>query len=149
MDIATQKLAGLVRRVVNKLVFIEKKSVFRFGEVKLFPSEIHLMQLINQEKGLNATEMAGRLGVSKGAVSQTLSRLVQKGVIQKKQDSPYKNELTVAFTPMGREAIGLFEERQAENRRPYAAYLAGLSADEKKVIEEFLTQTERVIDKLE
>lgn len=133
----------------NRIIFIEKKSIFRFGDLKLFPSEIHLMQLINQESGLNATQMAKGMGVSKGAISQTLSRLVKKGVVRKNQESSYKNELTAEFTSLGREAMDLFEAQQASVRKPYADYLAGLSAMERKTISEFLAHTQSFLDELE
>ena len=56
----------------------------RFKEIssqKLYPSEIHLLLLIDAQSQLNATGLAERLGLTKGAVSQTLTRLEKKGVL--------------------------------------------------------------------
>ena len=81
-----RKLAGQIRRVTNRLIFLEKRSVFRHEGLRLHPSEIHLMQVIAEHPDLNAGEMAQKLGVSNGAVSQTLARLERKGVIKKAKD---------------------------------------------------------------
>jgi DNA-binding MarR family transcriptional regulator len=59
---------------------------------------IHLI-LVMSEQPTNATQMAQALHVTKGAVSQTISRLKKKGIIKKDKDPYLKNELTLMFTP--------------------------------------------------
>jgi DNA-binding MarR family transcriptional regulator len=141
-------LAGLMRRLVNRLIFLEKRSVFRRGRLRLHPSEVHLMQLINEQPDLNASEMAQNLGVTNGAVSQTLARLERKGAIKKARDRFLKNRVIVFFTPLGEEAIQRFEEQQASSRESFAKYLAGLSTKEREVIGDFLSHAEEFFKRL-
>ena len=143
-----QQISELLNRVVNQIIFLEKRSVFEHGDLKLYPSEIHLMQLIYAKQATNATGMARRLGVSKGAISQTLSRLEKKGIITKSKDPANKNELTAMFTPKGLKAMQGFEEVRSSLRKPYAKYLTGLSTQEGKVIIEFLEQSQRMLSRL-
>lgn len=50
---------------------------------KLYSSEIHLLLHIGEsaENRRNATRIGEAFGITKGAVSQTLSRLVHKGLL--------------------------------------------------------------------
>jgi len=142
-------LADRIRRVINRLIFLEKRSVFQLGGLRLHPSEIHLMQVISEEPDRSAGEMARILGVSNGAVSQTLARLERKGVITKVKDSSLKNRVTAIFTTTGRMAIERFEEARAASVKSFATYLAGLSDAERKAIEGFLSHMEGFLEELE
>jgi DNA-binding MarR family transcriptional regulator len=137
-----KKLAGQISRVANRLIFLEKRAVFRHEGLRLHPSEIHLMQVIAEHPDLSAGEMAQKLGVSNGAVSQTLARLERKGVIKKTKDPSLKNRVSATFTESGREAIQLFEEERASSVESFSNYLAGLSEREREVIESFLSHVD-------
>ena len=145
MDQAHQDIAAQLDRVVNQLLALEKKTVLSHGKLRLHPSEIHLMLVVDEDSSRNATAMAQRLGVSKGAVSQTLTRLENKGVIVKVKDAGAKNELWARFTPLGREAIGLFKKQRSTLQAAHVAYLAGLPDGDRKAIQGFLTHLERFL----
>lgn len=149
MSPESKNLGQRIRRVINRLIFLEKRSVFQLGGLKLHPSEIHLMQVIREQPDLNAGEMAQRLGVSNGAVSQTLARLVKKGVITKAKDPSLKNRVTAVFTESGRMAIERFEEERAASSRSFARYLAGLSEKEMEAIDGFISHMEDFLEELE
>jgi DNA-binding MarR family transcriptional regulator len=148
MNSQPKKAAGQLRRVVNQLLFLEKRSVFQHKRLPLYPSEIHLMQVINQNPDLNAGKMAQKLGISNGAVSQTLTRLERKGIILKTKDPALKNELTVTFTESGQAAIQGFEKQQAPALTFLNNYFKNLSASDQKAIENFLAHLEEFLKKL-
>jgi DNA-binding MarR family transcriptional regulator len=127
-------------RLVNRLIFLEKRFVFEKGELRLHPSEIHVLLAIRRDPEANATRLAAILGVTKGAVSQVLKRLAGKGVIGKRVDPSQKNEVTAFFTPLGREAIEDFLSQRAAMQQGFAAYLAALTKEERAVIRGFLEQ---------
>lgn len=149
MTLEPRNLAEQIDRVINRLIFLEKRTVFQRGTLRLHPSEIHLMQVIQERPDLNAGEMAQRLGVSNGAVSQTLARLERKGVIRKVKDPSLKNRVTAVFTESGRAAIQGFEEERASAMGSFADYLAGLAERDEQVIESFLLHMEEFLDELE
>jgi DNA-binding MarR family transcriptional regulator len=148
MNPELKKLADQLRRVLNGLIFLEKRSVLRHGGLRLHPSEIHLMQVISEQPNLNAGDMAQKLGISNGAVSQTLARLERKGIIKKSKDPALKNRVTATFTAFGKEAIKRFEAKQASSRKAFSAYLAGLSERDRKVIGSFLSNVEEFLNRL-
>jgi DNA-binding MarR family transcriptional regulator len=148
MDRELQELAGQIRRVINRLIFLEKRSVFQDQGLRLHPSEIHLMQLLREWPDLHAGGMAQNLGVSIGAVSQTLARLERKGVVKKSKDPSLKNRVTAVFTAAGKEAIERFEAQQASSMKAFSIYLAGLSESEREAIGRFLLKVEEFLKSL-
>ncbi len=148
MDTNSQALATQMLWLIKRLTFLEKNSVFPHGDLKLYPSEIHLMLLIDDVQASNATEMAEKLGVTKGAISQTLSRLVRKGVLEKTKDPFNKNELTATFTPLGQEMLERYRELRGAFRNQYVHYFSTLSESEREVIGRFLSQVEAILDSM-
>ena len=148
MDSNNRSLAEQILRISNKLIFLEKKSIVKHGGLKLYPSEIHLIDVIAKGQDINASKMASRLGVTKGAVSQTLARLEKKGVLYKTKDPQNRNELTVHFTPLGKKVLE--EQRKLRTRfhEQYAKYFSNISEKEKAIIMAFLKKMEGFFDVL-
>ena len=142
------QIAGQIRRVINRSIILEKRSIVHHEGLRLYPSEIHLLQVIREEADLSAGEMARKLGLTNGAVSQTLNRLEKKGVIKKTKDPALKNKLTVTFTETGSAALRRFEEGQAATMKAFSTYLAGLSERERTVIGGFLFRLEGFLKSL-
>ena len=148
MSLQHRSLIAQVFRFINKILFIEKKTTFQFNDVKLYPSEIHLILFIHQEQDTNATRMAERLGVTKGAVSQTLSRLEKKGILRKIKDPYNKNELTVEFTALGQRAIAEHQEKMAFLHQKYMQQLAALTHEQRELISSFLAHLTAAFDEI-
>ncbi len=106
------------------------------------------MGVVAGDKRINATAMAKELGVTKGAVSQTLSRLEKKGILYKTKDPHNKNELSAHFTELGKSAIENHHEMRASLNSEYEKYIATLPGREKEVIRRFLTHVEKFVDRL-
>lgn len=49
----------------------------------LYPAEVHLLELIGSGDGITTTQLAERLAITKGAVSQTTARLLDKQLVLK------------------------------------------------------------------
>lgn len=135
-------------RLINKIIFLEKKNIFEYKGVKLFPSEIHVLLSTEDKQSTNATKLAHRLGISKSAVSQTISRLEKKGVILKSKDPYNKNELVLSFTAFGEKAFERYKKKQASNRMRFNQYLNALSEHDREVIHNFLQELKGMLDQL-
>lgn len=141
-------LLALWERVTNRLVFLEKRYAFRHGELVLHPSEIHLLLAIRREPMANATGLAGRLGITKGAVSQMLKKLESKGIVTKRVDPSQKNEVTMSFTKRGQNALNAFAAERRSALMPFHEYLDALSPKERATIHAFLEHAEGVLPDL-
>jgi DNA-binding MarR family transcriptional regulator len=145
MNTDSEALATQVLLIIKRLTFLEKNSGFSYGQIKLYPSEIHLMLLIGDEQESNATIMAEKLGVTKGAISQTLTRLEKKGILEKTKDPYNKNVLTAIFTPLGQEVLQKHREVRMSFRVQFVHYFASLSDSEREAIGGFLSETDAIL----
>lgn len=144
-----EKIKDQILQVINKTIFKEKKKIFQFQNISLYPSEVHLMMVIEDKIHVNATEIAKRLGLTKGAISQTLSRLEKKGIIVKRKDIYKKNELILSLTDLGKEAYRHCQSKQMPFSRAHQAYLDGVRPEDKHIILQFLLHMEKAIDDLD
>jgi DNA-binding MarR family transcriptional regulator len=84
---------------------------FDFGTgIPLFRSEIHTIETVGKNPGINATRLAEKMGVTKGAVSQMLKRLARKKLITKGTVAGNEKEIAIELTDLGRIA---FENHKA------------------------------------
>ena len=148
METTNESVIGQLQRVVNKILFLKKKRLFQFQGVEFFPSEVHLMLVIKEKIATNATRMAEQLGVTKGAVSQALTRLEKKGVLIKTKDPSNKNELTLAFTPFGAKVFKHYSDRAADLFNGPEDFLDQLSDAERRAIQSFLVEVERAFERV-
>lgn len=138
MNMPDEMIFRQLQQVVNSLVFMKRKSLFAFRGIQFFPSEIHLMLAVRDLRFSNATRMAEALEVTKGAVSQTISRLVKKGVLSKEKDPYNKNELTLEFTPLGEEALTFYMEMRHRLQADHEGILSQFTDAEKEAILRYL-----------
>lgn len=146
MKITHEMVIDHLGRIINQILSLKKRSFFQFEGVEFYPSEVHLLLVIKEKSATNATKMAGELGITKGAVSQTLSRLEKKGVLTKTKDPYKKNELTINFTSFGAAAFKYYNTRITKLNKKHDRYLNSFSDKEKVVIERFLTHVEKMIE---
>ena len=145
MNNTDQLIRQKIMQVINLAIFNEKKKIFNYEGVSLYPSEIHLMLAIENGINTNATHIAERLGITKGAISQTLSRLEKKGIIQKIKDPQNKNELTISLTGFGKNAHELCLSTEARFMTAHDQYLKTLSQSDKDIVLDFLRHMEQAM----
>lgn len=107
-----------------------EKQPYTFGPAgALTPSEIHTIDAIGCDGRLPMGELAARLGVTKGAVSQLIKRLEQKDCVQRESHPEDSRIILVSLTGIGRTAYRIHERQNAEF---YARLSARLSMEEIK-----------------
>lgn len=148
MQTINEDIHGQIRQVINRIIFTERKKIFKFEGITLYPSEVHLMLAIKSGNDTNATEIASEFGVTKGAISQTVARLEKKGVISKIKDPYNKNELTLLLTDFGKRAYSLWQKSQLSFFKAHQDYFAKLKPVEKGVVLNFLRHMEKSFDHL-
>ena len=140
MPVTPETLRAMWDKLANKLVFLEKRCVHVYGDLRLHPSELHVLLAVRAAPDANATQLAATLGVTKGAVSQVQKRLEGKGVIVRRADVSRKNAVTTAFTPLGRAALEDFLASRAAARQAFAAYLENLPPEARELLAGFLAR---------
>jgi DNA-binding MarR family transcriptional regulator len=69
--------------------------------VPLYRAEIHTIKTIGENPGINVTRLAERMTVTKGAVSQTIAKLVRKKLVQKTHVRENAKEIRLELTDLG------------------------------------------------
>ena len=95
---------------MNRYTALEKKAIdFGTGQ-KLYPSEIHTIEVIGNDEGMISRDLALGMGVTKGAVSQTITKLCSKGFVRKERGGENGREVLLHLTETGRKAWAGHEE---------------------------------------
>lgn len=140
-----RKLVGKILDSIAILNSLDKKRVITHEGQKLHPSEIQLLMFLYHVQDTNITAIAEKMGLTKGAISQTLSRLQKKGIINKEMYPEKKNELHVQFTEKGDLLMTLLNKSKKSLERKYLRYIKSLSEPDKQVISEFLDKMNSIM----
>jgi DNA-binding MarR family transcriptional regulator len=82
-----------------------------FGEAgPLTPSEIHTIDAIGEERGVLMSELANRLRVTKGAVTQIIMRLEDKNLVKRAPNPSDSRSVIVTLTSKGKSAFRAHEK---------------------------------------
>jgi DNA-binding MarR family transcriptional regulator len=116
----------------------------RWGTEELLSSaEIHLIEIIGDgSTPYSVTELAHLLGVTKGAVSQTLKRLERKGLTQKDPDPDNASRSRVELTPKGCSAHTAHRRWHEAMDGGFKTYFNHLESDKLDFLLEFLDRVE-------
>jgi DNA-binding MarR family transcriptional regulator len=78
------------------------KKPMRFGTpYQFYHSERHMLDIVGDDPGLNVTEFAKAAGVTKGAISQVVSKLEKKGALVRIKRGDNNKEIRLKLTPLG------------------------------------------------
>jgi DNA-binding MarR family transcriptional regulator len=138
-------LVGKFGRVAKLWEQLDKKPR-QFGTGEHFSgAEIHLIEVVGQNEDLSVTALAGRLGITKGAVSQTLKRLAAKEIIEKETDPSNTSRVIVNLTTKGKVAFFAHLHWHETMDGGFRNYFMSLSEERIRFLDEFLTILEQFL----
>lgn len=127
---AIQKSIKQFGKVINQYAKYDAKPRDYGTNELLYNSEIHMIQAIGSKMGETVTELSQSFGITKGGVSQTVSKLVKKGYILKEHKSEYGKEIILLLTDKGKKAFDVHEQSHSKVFDSLVEYMKTLS-DEK------------------
>ncbi len=148
MDERIVRLGQTLVRVLNKCVENEKKPRY-FGVPELLHgSEIHMVMHIGDNPGMHVSELARIAGVTRGAVSQLVSKLEKKGLVTKKGDPENSLKTVPVLTNKGKVAYYAHARRHEKMDEGLFEFVNRLTDDEFALIENFLHHLDKMADRL-
>jgi DNA-binding MarR family transcriptional regulator len=100
-NLTYERLMRILDELLTKVELLHAPS-HDFGTgIPLFRKEIHILQAIGRYPKINITALAEYMRVTKGAVSQTVTRLIKKGMIRKQYAEDSKKEVVLELTDRG------------------------------------------------
>ena len=91
-------------RVINASAMVESVPV-EIDDLLLYASEVHLIDTIARFPDENLSQIAHRLGVTKGAVSQISKKLEAKGCVAREKEEGNLKNICLRLTGKGRNAF--------------------------------------------
>jgi DNA-binding MarR family transcriptional regulator len=105
---------------LKDLIMLFSKVVYKFNKLqevpysfdeneKLFLAEIHIIQAIGRKEEETVTGLSSSFGITKGAVSQIVGKLTQKGYLIKKRN-PTNGK--VVFLSLSKKGLITFQKHE-------------------------------------
>lgn len=121
-----------------------EKSPRLFGtEDHLSHAEIHLIEAIGDTPvDMSVTDLSKAMGVTKGAVSQTLKKLEQKNYVTKNQDPDNLSRMIIGLSAKGNTAYWAHRRWHEEMDGGLEKYINDLSPEQFDIILDFMSCVE-------
>ncbi|WP_026263252.1 MarR family winged helix-turn-helix transcriptional regulator [Paenibacillus sanguinis] len=121
-----------IGRLIMQLRRLERQPL-SFGAAGLLtPSEIHTLEAVGPEGNVLMSELAARLGVTKGAVTQLIARLEPKGLVIRSPHPSDSRSTLISLSGLGCEAVAA---HQALHHDFYEQLSAQFSKEEIEIFE--------------
>lgn len=145
MSNQSQCVLDTMLRVINKAseLMAEPRS---FGTYVLFASEIHMIDVIGQHPGIHVTEIANKLGITKGAVPKIICKLLHKEMIYRYQARGNKKMVLFKLTEKGHEAFQSHIEFHKELDHGIINKFNSLDEKELLLFHDLMNEVERYFD---
>jgi len=117
-----------------------------FGDC-LFPSELNMIEAIHTNKGKTVTELCIYFGITKGAVSQTITKLINKGYVSKTRSLSNKKELIIELTQKGIQTFNNHDQFHRRMDEEIAGYIKTVPANKIQDFKQMLSLISQHIEK--
>lgn len=95
------EIMRMLLRVINKFHALDKTPRdFGTGE-KMYMPEIHTIDAIGKTPGMNITEVAEKMGVTKGTISPLVSKLARRKYVTKYKGGDSNRDILLKLTTKG------------------------------------------------
>lgn len=133
-------------RIIDKHCRLGEKPL-RFADgVALSAREVHFVQAVGECRGVNIKTLAGRLGVTKSAASQMVTKLVAKGLFSKEKAAESNKEVQVILTPEGEATFRAYDAFRLRHLRTLVSRLDDFSDAEVATAAAVLAVVESMVD---
>ena len=136
----------IVYRIINKYNLKTKKPHHYGTNYLLYNSEIHMIEVIGKHQHLTAKAIASLQGITKGAVSQTTNKLLQKELIKKEFSPNGNNEILISLTRQGEIAFENHLTFHNEMIQQSSMLAIDLPEESLEIIKKMLNTIDKILD---
>ncbi len=140
------EMTSLMERVIHKYTQWEDKKRTYGTDLPLSKAEIHTIAAVGSHPNINITSLAERLGITKGAASQMIYKLVDKGVVEKKVSPDSDTEVVLNLTENGMINYKAHEEYHRQTNDKAMKLLEDMPDPFYQYMLEYFSAFEKVID---
>ncbi|TCO68692.1 MarR family winged helix-turn-helix transcriptional regulator [Marinisporobacter balticus] len=140
------ELTVMMERCINKYNRTENRQRCYGTDIKLSRVEIHTIDSIGNNEGINVTQLAAIQGVTKGAVSQMIYKLVKKGVVSKSVSPNSDTEVRLELTKDGWSAYEMHKKYHQMTEEKLFLLLKDMPDEIYNELEKLLKEFEKSLD---
>lgn len=145
-DAVAEEFMDTLTRLFNKAAVIEREPVDTGDGVLLYTSEVHLIDMAGRFPEESMSALASRLGITKGAVSQTAKKLEEKGYLERINLEGNNKTVLIRLTDTGTRAFGWHRAYHAVVNNKIVQEICTLEAGDRENILKVLRQIEKIFD---
>lgn len=146
---AFDQLMSLLDQVVNRMGTAHSPANDFGTGVPLYRAEIHTIQSIGQNPGINMTELARLMNVTKGAISQTVNKLERKELVRKTRIGTDNREVVLLLTDLGWNGYHNHEKYHAQTYNIVRQYFGDKFKSKLKTHTTVMNELNEIMDLME
>lgn len=146
--LTVRELCDIFVKIVNTYNKMDNMPYYFSPRLKLHLSEVHTVNAIGRNPNINVTNLAKLQGVTKGAVSQMVRKLVRKGVVLKKTSPETENEVVLTLTETGVKVFQWHEKYHGDMDKKIFDFLEKMPEESLESIKNFSFETLDIFEKL-
>lgn len=137
-----------ILRIANKINEGFKAPRYFGTDEILYASEIHTIDIIGRNQGINITEIAEKMGIRKSAIPKVVQKLTQKNMVIRSINPQNKKVVQLELTEKGEIAYNYhleFHERFSKN---IIKKFRNFTQEEMFFFNEIMSDVEECVDKI-
>ncbi|CCH48666.1 MarR family winged helix-turn-helix transcriptional regulator [Pseudodesulfovibrio piezophilus] len=120
---------NLLTKTFMRFTQISKRPMDFGVGINIFPAEIHTVERLCERGPMSITELAESSGVTKGAMSQLVSKLIKKGLAYRETDPDNLSKHQIIPTELGLKAHEGHMRFHMEHDKDFFDYIANLDPE--------------------
>lgn len=139
-------LSALMERTIHKYNQTENRQRSYGTDLTFSRVEIHTIEAIGNIEDINITRLAAYQGITKGAASQMIYKLVDKGAVKKSVSPNSDTEVRLELTDIGQKAYGGHKEFHKASNEKLFVMLRDMPDELYEKMEEVLYMFDDMLD---
>ena len=135
------------QQVATKYVRIEELPIQVEEGTEITTREAHTIEAVGSQKQMSVTDVANTFGITKSAASQMVSKLCDKGFLEKRQAPHSNKEFQLTLTQLGHKAFDAHRHFHGADKEALIEKLRGYSLSQIATISVLLEAIGEVMDK--
>lgn len=135
----------MVDRIVHKYSQREKEKQSYGSDLVLTQTELRILYSISKNPGTGVSWLAKRKGVTNGAMSQMVTRLVQKQLVRKEVSVQSGAMVHLSLTELGKNCVAEYLATRDEGGRKWCELLETLDTENYNELKEILTKIDQIL----
>lgn len=136
-----------LERIIHK--YSQKESVKKsYGnDVELTQTEIHLISVIGSKPGISMKDLAAAKGVTPGATSQMIKKMIGKGLVEKRISKESEAKIELFLTKTGNECFSSHQSHHKKANQKWYDMFDKLDDNTYMAVKNLIAEAEDKIDK--